>query len=167
MKTAAMVAFVALATLGLPASQSGAEAKDDASVLRLRTCQDSWMDWENDPAKTQMFVDGLKVIFKRDDRDGSYLPIKPMSILGYDVLQLYPQCVGMGVGYPVIVSASFDAAKSSLEKQMGKPFDRCQAASEGKSCERELAKLKSVMLMEGSRGKDAMTLFGCYYFYEK
>ena len=105
MKTAAMVAFVALATLGLPASQSGAEAKDDASLLRLRTCQDSWMDWENDPAKTQMFVDGLKVISKRDDRDGSYLPIKPMSILGYDVLQLYPQCVGMGVGYPVIVSA--------------------------------------------------------------
>ena len=73
----------------------------------------------------------------------------------------------MGVGYSVIVNASFDAAKASLEKQMGKPFDRCQDASEGKSCERELAKQKTVMLMEGSRGKDPKTLFGCYYLYEK
>lgn len=73
----------------------------------------------------------------------------------------------MGVGYSVIVNASFDAAKTSLEKQMGKPFDRCEAASEGKSCGRELAKEKTVMLMDGSRGKYPTTLFGCYYLYAK
>jgi hypothetical protein len=167
MKIAAMMAIAALAALGVAVPQLHAQTKDDVGVLRLLTCQDSWMEWKDDPAKRQKFVDELKMNFKQNERDGTFEPIKPMSILGHQVFQLYPQSVGMGVGYSVIVSASFDATKASLEKQMGKPFDRCETASEGKSCERQLAKLKTVMLMEGSRGKDPKTLFGCYYLYEK
>ena len=167
MKTAAMIATAALATLALAIPQSHAQTKHDVGVLRLLTCQDSWMEWKDDPVKQQNFVDALKANFRQNEGDGSFVAIKPMSILGHQVFQLYPQSVGMGVGYSVIVNASFEATKASLEKQMGKSFDRCQAASEGKSCERELAKLKTVMLMEGSRGKDPKTLFGCYYLYEK
>ncbi len=167
MKTAAMIAIVALTTLGFAIPQSHAQTKDDVGVLRLLTCQDSWMEWKDDPEKRQKFSNELKAQFKQNERDGSFVPIKPMSILGHEIVQLYPQSVGMGVGYSVVVSASFAATKASLEKQMGKPFDSCEAASEGKSCGRELAKLKTVMLMEGSRGKDPKTLFGCYYLYEK
>ena len=65
--------------------------------------------------------------FSQNESDGSFVPIKPMSILEHRIVQLYPQSVGMGVGYSVIVNASFEAAKASLEKQMGKPFTRCQA----------------------------------------
>ena len=167
MKTAATIATAALAVLALAIPQSHAQTNDDAGVLRLLTCQDSWMEWKDDPVKKQKFVDSLKANFKQNERDGTFEPIKPMTILGHSVFQLYPQSVGMGVGYSVIVNGSFEATKASLEKHMGKPFDRCQAASEGKSCERELAKLKTVMLVEGSRGKDAKTAFGCYYLYEK
>ena len=162
-----MIAMAALATLGLAHEAANAQTKGDAGVLRLLTCQDSWMDWKNDPVKQQQFADALKANFKPDGRDGSYVPVRPMSILGHEVVQLYPQSVGMGVGYSVIVNASFDATKASLEKQMGKPFARCESASEGKSCERELAKQKTVMMMEGSRGANPKTLFGCYYLYEK
>ncbi len=167
MKLPNIVVFAALTISGLAIAPSHAQATDDASVLRLLTCQDSWMDWKNDPVKQQKFVDALKASFKRNDGDGSYLPIKPMSMLGHDVFQLYPQSVGMGLGYSVIVNASFEKVKASLEKQMGKRFDGCQAASEGKSCEKVLAKQKTVMLMEGSRGANPKTLFGCYYLYEK
>jgi hypothetical protein len=167
MNTATTTAVAALVTLGLAIPQSNAQTKDDAGVLRLLTCQDSWLEWKDDPVKRQKFIDDLKTNFKQNDRDGAYAPIKAMSVLGHSVFQLYPQSVGMGVGYSVIVNASFDVTKASLEKQMGKPFDRCQAASEGKSCERELAKQKTVMLMEGSRGREPKTLFGCYYLYEK
>ena len=167
MKTTAMIAVAALAALGLAISQAHAETKEDVGILRLLSCQDSWMDWKDDPVKKQNFVNALKANFKQNERDRTFVPIKPISILGHQVFQLYPQSVGMGVGYSVIVNASFDATKASLEKHMGKPFDRCQAASEGKSCERELAKQKTLMLMEGSRGNDPKTLFGCYYLYEK
>ena len=166
MKTAAMLAIAAVLA-GLAVPQSHAQNKDDAGVLRLLTCQDSWMEWKGDPIEQQKFVDRHKANFTQNESDGSFVPIKPMSILGHRIAQLYPQSIGMGIGYSVIVNASFDAAKASLEKQMDKRFTRCQAASEGKSCERELSKLKTVMLMEGTRGKDAKTLFGCYYLYEK
>lgn len=167
MRTASTIAIAALLSLGLAHTPSTAQTKDDASVLRLLTCQDSWLEWKSDPVKQQLFVDALKANFKQNDRDGSFVPLRPMSILGHEIFQLYPQSVGMGLGYSVIVNASFDAAKASLEKQMGKPFDHCQTASEGKSCERELAKQKTVMMMEGSRGSKPRTLFGCYYLYEK
>ena len=166
MNTAAMFAIAALLA-GLAVPQSHAQTEDDAGVLRFLTCQDSWMEWKGHPIEEQKFVDAQKANFRQNESDDSFVPIKPMSILGHRIVQLYPQSVGMGVGYSVIVNASFEAAKTSLEKQMGKPFTRCQAASEGKFCERELAKLKTVMLMEGSRGKDAKTLFGGYYLYEK
>jgi len=167
MKRLNIIVIAVLAMSGLTTAPSHAQTEDDASILRLLTCQDSWMDWKNDAVKQQKFVDTLKASFKRNDRDGSYLPVKPMSILGHDVFQLYPQSVGMGLGYSVIVNASFETVKARLEKQMGKPFDSCQAASEGKSCEREVAKQRTVMLMEGSRGANPKTLFGCYYLYEK
>lgn len=170
MKTATrlgLATLAALATLGLSIPQSHSQAKDDVGILRLLTCQDSWMDWKDDPFMRQKFAEELKANFKQNERDGSFVPIKPMSIMGHPVLQLFPQSVGMGLGYSVIVNASFAATKVRLEKQMGKPFDRCEAASEGKSCERELAKRKTVTVTEVSRGKDPKTLFGCYYFYEK
>ena len=90
-----------------------------------------------------------------------------MSILGHPIVQLYPQSVGTGVGYSVIVNASFEATKASAERQMGKPFDRCDASIDGNSCERELAKLKTVTLLEASRGKEPKTLLGCYYLYQQ
>lgn len=67
---------------------------------------------------------------------GTFESIKPLSILGYPILRLYPQSVGMRLGYSVIVNAIFEATKASLEKQMDKPVDRCQVATEGQSCER-------------------------------
>lgn len=146
---------------------AAAQAKNDSETLQLATCQQSWLDFKNDPVRSERFVAGLKSNFKANGRDGSFVPLNAMTILGHDAFQLYPESVGMGVGYSIIVNAGFDAVKSSLEKQMGKPFDGCQSASEGKSCERVIGEKKTVILMEGSRGNNPKTLFGCYYFYAK
>lgn len=167
MQTVTMIAFAALAAMSATHTSVSAQTTDDASVLRLLTCQDSWLEWKNDPAQQQKFVDTVKANFKQNGRDGLFVPIKPMAILGLDVVQLYPQSVGMGVGYSVVVNASFDMTKAALEKQLGKPFAHCESATEGRSCERELAKQKTVMMVEGSRGSNPKTLFGCYYLYEK
>lgn len=159
------VAVTGLAAFSLALPE--APAQYDPGLLQLATCQQSWLDFKNDPAKSEKFVASLKSNFKANGRDGSFVPIKPTTILGHDVFQLYPESVGMAVGYSIIVNAGFDAVKGSLEKQMGKPFESCQSASEGKSCERLIGEKKTVMLMEGSRGNSPKTLFGCYYFYAK
>lgn len=48
MKTAAMIAITALATRGVAVPQSHAQTRDDVGVLRLLTCQDSWMERKDD-----------------------------------------------------------------------------------------------------------------------
>ena len=165
MKTLVSLSISVLAFLLTPLA--AAQATNDSETLQLATCKQSWLDFKNDPAKSERFVASLKSNFKANGRDGSFVPLKPMTVLGHDVFQLYPESVGMAVGYSIIVNAGFDAVKSSLEKLMGKPFESCQSASEGKSCERQIGEKKTVMLMEGSRGNNPKTLFGCYYFYAK
>ena len=98
MNTAAMFAIAALLA-GLAVPQTHAQTTDDAGVLRLLTCQDSWMEWKGDPIEEQKFVDAQKANFRQNESDGSFVPIKPMAIVGHRIVQLYPQSVCMGVGY--------------------------------------------------------------------
>ena len=105
--------------------------------------------------------------FKRKGRGASFEPNKPVSILGYAINEVYPESIGMGVGFSVLVDAEFDTIKASLEKQVGKPITKCSKERDSRSCEYTFAEKKTLLLMEGGRGKNAKTLFGCYYFYAK
>lgn len=157
-----MIAGVLLASL-LPLST--AHAADDKMLVSLATCQESWTDWKNDPVRGRMFRATVEAGFRAQDREPFYLPIRPTTLLGQPVTRLYPDSVGMAVGFSVVAGASFEAVKASVEQQMGKPFARCGVEEGAKSCEQKIAEKKTVVLMEASRGKNPQTLFGCYYFY--
>lgn len=163
MKVPALLAIAALSML-LP--NSHAQSRNDAGVLRLLTCQDAWMDWSDDPVKLEKIGTALRLHYAQSDRDSSFVPNKPMSVLGHRVVQLYPQSFGLGVGYSVIVSASFDNAKASIEKQTDKPFDLCDSASDGKACTRQISTRK-ILMVHDNGSANATTLIGCYYLFVK
>jgi len=159
--TKRIFASVLLATL-LPLAP--ALAADNPTLLTLATCQESWRDWKENPARIQSFRDALSG-FRAQDREPFYLPTQPATLLGFPVVRLYPDSVGMAVGFSVLADASFDAVKASLEKQTSKAITRCETEGGARSCELKIGEKRTVILMEEGRGKNAKTLFGCYYFY--
>ena len=146
---------------------STAWAADDAQVLPLVTCQDSWMEWEKSSSKVDEFRKQFSANFKQTGRGASFAPNQPTTILGHRVNEVYPDSIGMGVGFSVLVDAQFDSVKASLERQVGKALSKCSKEGDSRSCEYTFAEKKTLLLLEGGRGKSAQTLFGCYYFYAK
>jgi hypothetical protein len=86
---------------------------------------------------------------------------------GINITEAYPESVGMGVGFSVLVDAEYDKVKGSLEKQVGKTISACGKEGDSRSCEHKIGEKKTLVLFESGRGKNAKTLFGCYYFYAK
>lgn len=146
---------------------SNVQAADKPLLLQLATCEESWMDWGKSSSKVDEFRKQFTEDFKRKDRDPGFAPIKPVSILGYSIAEAYPESVGMGVGFSLLVDAEFDKVKASLEKQVGKTIGECSKEGDSRSCEHKIGEKKTLVLFEGGRGKNAKTLFGCYYFYAK
>ncbi len=156
-----------LAAALLMAATSGAQAADDKAILQMASCDVSWLDFKDNPVKVQEYLGTLKTQYRRTSDDGSFEPLSATSLLGQKISRVYPQSVGMGLGYSVIMDAGFDAVKAAVEKQLGKKLARCAEHEGAKSCELEIADKKTIVLMEGERGKNPRTLFGCYYYYEK
>ena len=73
----------------------------------------------------------------------------------------------MGVGFSVVVDASFEETKHALERDLGKPLSDCQASDGMRTCELSIAEQRTVMLVSNDPPNDKTSLFGCYYFYEK
>ncbi len=146
---------------------SNAQAADNRLLLQLATCEESWMDWRKSSPKIDDFRKLFTEDFKQKDRDPGFAPLKPVSILGHTIAEGYPQSVGMGVGFSVLVDAEFDKVKASLEKQVGKTIGACSKEGDSRNCEHKIGEKKTLVLFEGGRGKNAKTLFGCYYFYAK
>ena len=148
-------------------ASTNARAQDNKALLQMATCEESWLDFRQDPVKVQKYSGLFQAQFREGGRDSSMVPIKPTQLLGLKISRVYPQSVGMGLGFSVIVDAGFDATKAGMEKQMGKSFEHCASEEGSKSCELSIADKKTVVLMEGARGKKPQTLLGCYYYYEK
>jgi hypothetical protein len=146
---------------------SSAQAAENKLLLQLATCEESWMDWGKSSPKVDDFRKLFTEDFKRKDRDPGFTPLKPASILGFNITEAYPESVGMGVGFSVLVEAEYDKMKGSLEKQVGKTISACGKEGDSRSCEHKIGEKKTLVLFESGRGKSAKTLFGCYYFYAK
>ena len=125
------------------------------------------MDWGKSSPKFDDFRKMFSTDFKQKGGGANFAPTKPLSILGYSLTEVYPESVGMGVGFSVLVDAEFDKVKASLEAQVGKTIGECSKEGDSRSCEHTIADKKTLLLIEGGRGKNAKTLFGCYYFYAK
>lgn len=141
-------------------------AADEPMLLRLASCQDSWLDWRRDEAQMKRFADVVLGGFSRQDRSPAFVPQSPASLLGFPVTELYPQSVGMGLGFSVAITASFDEARQGFEKLLGKPM-ACSRSDGMRNCELVLGEKKTAMLMTPDKAGSRQALIGCYYYYEK
>jgi hypothetical protein len=142
-----------------------AHAADEPMLQQLASCQDSWLEWkENNPHMTQL-VNFMKTNFAAPDDGGAFVPKGPISAMGMKVARVYPQTVGMGVGFSMIVNAKYDDVRRSFEKQLGKPMT-CSVSEGTPACELKLGEKKTAVLMTDDP-RAATTLVGCYYYYEK
>jgi hypothetical protein len=143
-------------------------ATDDEALTRMALCKDSWADWQkSDPAKMKAFADSFHAQFSPHYNDPYFLPKAKASALGMKITQAVPGSVGMGVGFSLSVDATFEDARNALEKELGKALQKCESGEGMRSCEREIASQRTVMLMSEDKPASRHTLIGCYYFYEK
>jgi hypothetical protein len=122
---------------------------------------------KDDPAKINQFAGSFNATFVQKQDGGSFVPKTRLLVVGLPVTEAFPENVGMGVGFSVIVEAKFDQARGALEKTVGKSLQQCETGDGMRTCELEIAKQRTLVIMADSEGKTNATLLGCYYFYEK
>ena len=156
------------ALLAVLATAAPAGAADDTIIQRLSLCQDSWLDWtKGDPGKIKTFRDHFQAAFKPDASGGYFVPKGAATVAGLPLLQVYPQSVGMGVGFSVLLAAPFDATRAAIAKALGKPLAKCETGDGMRSCELEIAPTRTLTVTTDDPPKSKTTLVGCYYYYEK
>jgi hypothetical protein len=155
-----------LAILSLPAIQTPPPAVDTA-IERLATCQDSWRDWKENPAESKRVGELFTSAFVQAGNDGSFTPRSKVSVVGLPVKRVYPQSVGMGVGFSVILDATFADTQAHAEAALGKKLGKCETGEGMHTCELEIAKERTITLLAGEHDERHEALLGCYYLYEK
>ena len=154
----------------LLAAVTPAQAADNPGIERLAMCQDSWFEWKSsDPARLQKFIESFRSDFsQKKATDAFVVPKSSQTVAGLPVAQVFPESVGMAVGFSVVVNANFDRTRSSLEKKLGRSIKKCEPPSDNmRTCELQIGDKKTILLMAEDNAKSTTTLFGCYYFYEK
>jgi len=139
----------------------------DDMIERLATCQDSWRDWKDDPVQSKKMADLFNSTFVNPGKDGSFTPKQKVLVVGLPVLQVYPESVGMGVGFSVVLDASFDDARAHAEKAIGKTLSQCENGDGMRTCGLEIAKERTITLLAGEHDTRKRALLGCFYVYEK
>jgi hypothetical protein len=137
------------------------------NVERMATCQDTWLDWKDDPVRAKAFGVSFQAAFRQNPGDAFFVPRSSVTVAGLPVVQAYPASVGMGVGFSVAVEASFDKARKAVEQVIGKSLTHCDTSDNMRTCELAIAEKKNLLLMAEATGKGKTTLLGCYYYYEK
>jgi hypothetical protein len=159
------------AAIGHASPGAGASAAPAAGAAfpleQMTTCQESWLDWKDDPATTASRRDSFRAQFREGEKDAFFVPISSATLMGLPVSQVYSSSVGMGVGFSVQVKAPFDRAKKAVEQSIRKPLTKCETSDGMRTCELELGAKKTVMLLSDAAGKSGQTLIGCFYYYEK
>ena len=149
------------------AAQNAPAAPATLPLEALATCQDSWLDWKDDPARAARYGDALRARFQQRRNDAFFTPIAKATALGLPVTRVYPESVGMGVGFSLMVDAPFDKTKAAVETSLGKALTKCETGEGMRTCELAIAPKKTVMLLADSTGRQSSTLIGCFYYYEK
>jgi len=157
--------FAALALLVIGTAAQAAEPQDTLS--RLASCQESWLDMKDDPARGAKFAEVIKAHFVQDDRAPTWKPRRPMSWLGKPVIEITPQSIGMGLGFAVTLKAVSDDVKPAYEQLVGQSLGRCEKSDGSLTCERPIAERRTAMLAAPLKKPELGTMLGCYYFYQQ
>jgi len=144
-------------------------AADDAGLTRMALCQDSWLEWTKTEPKTfEAFHGSLMGQFAMPrENKPSWMPKTNVTVLGMHVAQAFPDSVGMGVGFSLMVDAPYDRARAAVEKAVGRKLQHCEASDGSRGCELDVAPQRTIKLMAEDNPKSRQTLIGCYYLYEK
>ena len=165
MKFAATSAFALCDLYLLAAAAVPAHAWSEPNLESMVTCQESWLDWKSDPARGEQFGQNLRAGFTAQ-KEGFLVPRAKTALFGLPVKRVYPESVGMGIGFSVAVASSFDTSRAAVEKKLGKPLV-CEADNEEvRACQTELGTNKTVMVVSDT-GDTKNALIGCFYYYEK
>jgi len=164
MKALSLVLWIIFTILVMPIF---AWATDDIHIERLATCQDSWIEWENEPSKQKDLSKDINSTFVEKGNSGFLVPKSEKSVFGLKVVQLFPESIGMAVGFSVMVEGDFKTTRETLEKRLGKLFKKCETGDDMLSCELEIGEKKTILILAEEDGKNIKTLFGCFYYYEK
>ena len=157
------------ALIGLLSVVVPSHAADNLGIERLALCQDSWLEWKDrNPAQLTKFIDSFRSDFRqRKDTDAFFVPKSSMTVAGLPVAQVFPESIGMAVGFSVVVNANFDQARKAIETRIARPLKECEVGDSMRTCALQIAEKKTVTLMASDNAKSMTALFGCYYFYEK
>jgi hypothetical protein len=157
--------FTALAVFLVVTVADAAEPQDTLS--RLASCQESWLDMKNDPARARNFAEVIQANFVQDDRSPTWKPRQPMTWLGHPLIEITPQSVGMGLGFAVTVKARPETVRPAYEKLVGQPLGGCGKSDGSLMCEHQIAKQRTAMLVAPLKTPELGTMLGCYYFYQQ
>ena len=128
----------AIALIVLLAGQ--ARAADDVALERMATCRDSWLDWQKtNPAKLQKFGEDFRAHFAPHGDDPFPVPRVETTVAGLRVTKAFPDSVGMGVGFSLMVDASFDRTRKAMERSLGRRMQHCENGDNMKTCAIEVA----------------------------
>ncbi len=125
---------LAIALMLASVAFSSAQAADDMLFLQLATCRDSWSDWKHIAPKVTPFQDRIAAHLRRIEGAEAHTPIKALSLLDFNVVDVYPGGVTMGLGFSGVVEAEFDSIKMSLENHVGKRITECSLQENTRDC---------------------------------
>lgn len=156
---------VAMASCAFSSGRAFATEARLGQLEKLAICEDSWLDWKDDARRTDQYMESFDQAFTRIDDEAAFRPKQASTALGFPVTKVYPQSVGMGVGFSLLLSAPLQQVRSEVEKRVGKPL-QCSVEEGMTSCVVELGEQKSLMLASEGNATDESSLLGCYYYYE-
>jgi hypothetical protein len=154
MKSSTLLKYLALLGFSFALFPMSAEVQALADIKDSNngTCQSSWFNMNADRPKVEASVSKV----------GS-----STNILGFKVIERYPQVEASGVKFSALLNVRFDHAKASVQTQLSKQYSDCTNADGYRSCGSSLGPKQTVTLMEIREGSRPLTLISCFQFAEK
>lgn len=142
------ISTVAGILLAVAFASTPVRAADDVPLARMATCQDSWLDWNKTaPAKNAAFAEHFRPLLSPHGNDPYFLPKAKITFAGLNVSQVYPESIGMALGFSVAVDAPFDKARAALEKIAGKKLGHCENSDGMHTCAVQIAEQRTITAM--------------------
>lgn len=156
------------ALAGAMSMTGGAGAAELHPLLqRLAKCEASWLDWAKDEAQMTKYAEAVESQFRYDEKKRVFLPLAPVQFLGFPVVELIPENMGIGLGFAVTVKAPLDTVRARFEEAIAKKFAHCEAQEGLTVCQVELAPKRTAMVVAATSRPDVGTQVGCFYYYER
>ncbi|MEO8012141.1 MAG: hypothetical protein ABI650_10890, partial [Dokdonella sp.] len=138
--------FLAAAAMSSVAAVSHAADPDEHYLGQLATCQQSWFEWKDDDARMKQYMNRFTARFVAIEDEPAYRPKAALLTLGFPVIKVYPQSVGMGIGFSLQLGGQPDAIRREVEQRTGHPLE-CSTEDGMTSCAAELGENKTLVLM--------------------